>query len=84
MTVMSAVSGTLVVITCFAFIDDTDVIHSRTNTTSKQIGQEMQNIMDTWEGGIRATGGALKPSKSHWYLVDFKWIPQLLRWGLPA
>jgi hypothetical protein len=28
MTVLSAVSGTLVAIACFAFVDDTDVIHS--------------------------------------------------------
>jgi hypothetical protein len=37
--------------------------------------------MDTWEGGIRATGGALEPSKSHWYLLDFKWIPKQLCWN---
>jgi hypothetical protein len=80
MTVLSAVSGTLVVIACFAFVDDTDIIHSRANTTGEQIGREMQDVMDTWEGGIRATGGALEPSKSHWYLLDFKWIPQRLRW----
>jgi hypothetical protein len=82
MTIMSAVSGTLVVIACFAFafIDDTDVIHSQTNTTGEQIGHEMQVVMDTWEGRIRATSGALEPSKSHWYLINFKWIPQRLRW----
>jgi hypothetical protein len=40
----------------------------------------MQEVMDTWEGGICATKGALEPSKSHWYLLDFKWIPQSLRW----
>jgi hypothetical protein len=38
-------------------------------------GHEMQAVMDTWEGRIRATGGALEPSKCHWYLIDFKWIP---------
>jgi hypothetical protein len=80
MTVLSAVSGTLLSIACFAFVDDTDVIHSRPSTTGEEIGSEMQNVMNTWEGGIRATGGALEPSKSHWYLIDFKWIPQRLRW----
>jgi hypothetical protein len=62
MTVMSAVSDTLVVVACFAFVDDTDMIHSQTNTTGKQIGKQMQAVMDTWEGRIQATGGALKPS----------------------
>jgi hypothetical protein len=33
----------------------------------------MQSAMDTWEGGIRATGGALKPEKSFWYLIRFCW-----------
>jgi hypothetical protein len=33
----------------------------------------MQGAVDHWEGGLRASGGALVPSKSHWYLVDFKW-----------
>jgi hypothetical protein len=81
MTILSALSGTLVVVACFAFVDDTDVIHSRPKTTGEQIGHDMQAVMDTWEGGIRATGGALEPSKSHWYLIDFKWIPQRLQWS---
>jgi hypothetical protein len=29
--------------------------------------------MDTREGGIRATGGALEPEKSFWYLIRFCW-----------
>ena len=33
----------------------------------------MQRSLDHWEGGIRATGGAIVPEKSHWYLIDFKW-----------
>jgi hypothetical protein len=40
----------------------------------------MQEVMNTWEGGIRATGGALNPSKSYWYMIDFKWVPDKLRW----
>lgn len=33
----------------------------------------MQEARDHWEGGLRASGGALVPSKSHWYLADFLW-----------
>jgi hypothetical protein len=82
LTLHSALSGTLVAIACFAFVDDTDVIHSRydVNTPGKVIAAEMQAVVDLWEGGIRATGGALEPSKSYWYLIDFKWIPDKLRW----
>ena len=27
---------------------------------------EMQAALDHWEGGLRASGGALVPDKSHW------------------
>jgi hypothetical protein len=26
-----------------------------------------------WDGGLTVTGGALEPSKSFWYLVDYTW-----------
>jgi hypothetical protein len=29
--------------------------------------------LSAWEGGLRATGGAIVPEKSHWYLIDFVW-----------
>jgi hypothetical protein len=31
------------------------------------------SALDLWEGGIRATGGAIVPEKSHWYLINFIW-----------
>ena len=33
----------------------------------------MQEALDHWEAGLTATGGAIVPSKSFWYLVDYKW-----------
>ena len=33
----------------------------------------MQKAIDTWEGGLRASGGALVPAKSYWYLIDHWW-----------
>jgi hypothetical protein len=32
----------------------------------------MQAVVDMWEGGLRASGGALVPSKSYWYLIHFR------------
>ena len=29
--------------------------------------------MDTWEDLLKATGSALVPDKSFWYLINFKW-----------
>jgi hypothetical protein len=28
---------------------------------------------DTWEGGLKATCGAIVPEKTFWYLIDFSW-----------
>jgi hypothetical protein len=33
----------------------------------------MQQVIDTWECFLRATGGALRDDKSYWYLVNFKY-----------
>ena len=34
----------------------------------------MQGQIDHWEGGLRATSGALlREDKSFWYMIDYKW-----------
>jgi hypothetical protein len=58
---------------CYTFVDDSDVVHStktHDSDTSALVG-EMQNVVDMWEGGLRASGGALVPSKSYWFLIHF-------------
>ncbi len=63
---------------CYAFVDDTDLVHSSSEDSPMDdygmtdIIQEMQSVVDTWEGGLRASGGALVPSKSYWYLIHFQ------------
>ena len=61
-------------ITCFAFVDDTDLIHCshNPNVTSAQLIQEAQQALFKWEGLIWATGSDLAPEKSYWYLVDVR------------
>ena len=59
---------------CYTFVDDTDLVHSPSaDISSPQLIVEMQQVLNHWEGGLRASGGALVPSKSYWYLVDFTW-----------
>jgi hypothetical protein len=72
---LSAMAGTLVSFVCYAFVDDTDVIHSAESidTPGEVAIQEMQGVLDRWGGLLRATGGALVPSKSYLYAIDFKW-----------
>jgi hypothetical protein len=52
---------------CYAFVDDTDLVHSSTSDLGlTELIHEMQEVVDTWEGGLRASGGALVPDKSYW------------------
>jgi hypothetical protein len=74
-TFVSAISCAIVSFVCYAFVDDTDLVHTRhgDDIAGADLIPEMQDVLDHWEGGLRTSGGALVPSKSHWYLVDFKW-----------
>ena len=59
----------------YAFVDDTDIVQTASNATEPAalVAAKIQASMDEWEGGLWATGGALAPAKSHWYLIDFQW-----------
>jgi hypothetical protein len=46
----------------YSFFDDTDIIQSGQPWEPFQVlANRMQADMDTWEGGLRATGGVLDP-----------------------
>jgi hypothetical protein len=46
----------------YSFVDDTDIIQSiQPGETFQVLAMRVQDDMDTWEGGLRATGGALEP-----------------------
>jgi hypothetical protein len=58
----------------YCFVDDTDLVAFPDHVTSaKEVAASMQEAVDAWEAGIRATGGAIVPEKSHWYLIDYRW-----------
>ena len=59
----------------YAFVDDTDLVVTakKESDTFREVAVAMQGSLSAWEGGICATGGAIEPSKSHWYLIDFTW-----------
>ena len=56
----------------FAFVDDTDLIQDATTNDPRRVTENIQQSLDLWEAVLRATGGALVPNKSFWYLVDYK------------
>jgi hypothetical protein len=58
----------------FGFVDDTDLAISNEKCNyAKEAARELQKAVAAWEGGLRATGGALEPTKSLWYPIEFKW-----------
>jgi len=55
-------------------VDDTDLIESKFSTIDNEdLRNTLQQAVDTWEGSLKATCGAIVPEKTFWYLVDFKW-----------
>jgi hypothetical protein len=69
----SLISQRAVSITCFAFVDDTDIIHVNNDRTvpTQELIHDAQRAL--WEDLLTATGGALAPNKSYWYLVEVIW-----------
>jgi hypothetical protein len=58
----------------YCFVDDTDLVEFPSEiTTADSVAHSIQHAVDAWEAGIRATGGAIVPDKSHWYLIAYKW-----------
>jgi hypothetical protein len=73
--IMMGISVILISFLCYAFVDDTDLIYtgSSIDTPGNEILHDMQRFVTHWEGGLRATGGALRVDKSCWYLIDLVW-----------
>ena len=61
LSIISALSFSALVMAGFAFIDDTDIIHSANDphTCSFEVLQQAQTALNTWEDILRVTGGAL-------------------------
>jgi hypothetical protein len=54
----------------YSFVDDTDIFQSgQPGEPFQVLVTRMQEAMDIWEGGLRATRGALDPEKSFLYLI---------------
>ena len=58
----------------FAFVDDTDLVHVALHPSiqAQDTLRTSQKMFLKWENLLDATGGALRPEKCFWYLIDFK------------
>ena len=56
-----------------SFVDDTDLLQTSPSLhdSVQQFQHKMQQAIDAWSTGLRATGGALVPSKSWIYPIEF-------------
>jgi hypothetical protein len=77
-----AIANEVVCIVFFNFVDNTDLVLTAGlyMTGEDDIDAEMQDVLDTWEGGLKATGGALVPTQSYWYLIYLKCRPNI-KWA---
>jgi hypothetical protein len=71
----ACISGDTIRFVGYSFMDDTDLIQSVADPddTEEMVVDQMQWALDTWEGSLRATRGAIVPEKSFWYLIVFQW-----------
>jgi hypothetical protein len=69
----AAISGDTLRIAGFSYVDDTDLTQSTTPmaTTAEEVLEKIQEGLNTWEGLVRASGGALSNDKSCWWFIDF-------------
>ena len=74
MEIIMCLSLILFSIVGFAWVNDTDLVHSAKNsiTPAEDILEEAQDMLSMWEGVLLATRAALVPKKSFWYMIDFK------------
>jgi hypothetical protein len=74
MKLLSPISRMNLFLVGFGFVDDTDLaISSDDYSSARDAASALQQAVTAWEGGLRATGGALEPSKSLWYPIEFGW-----------
>lgn len=81
--VLTCLSEKLIAFLCYAFVDDTDLAHTgcSVDTPGLDVLRAMRRFVTHWEGGLRATGGALRVDKSCWYLIDFVWTNNKWRYA---
>ena len=58
------------------FVDDTDLLHMDMTRTEmlEDTHEALQQSVSSWGTKLLATGGALKPPKCFYYLIDYEWL----------
>ena len=73
--IRSALSASILRLCSWSFVDDSDIPVFETGPTDTEIDllQRLQHAVSIWEGGLRATGGALTLLKSFLTIALYRW-----------
>jgi hypothetical protein len=66
-----AISRELFLIVGYSYVDDCDLFQSGENPL--EVLESMQALIRSWGSLVEVTGGALRPDKSWWYLIEYTW-----------
>ena len=71
----AAISNEILRYVALLFVDDGDLptMGLDKGETMISVAQRHQDAVDCWSGGLRVTGGALKPAKCFWFPIEWKW-----------
>ena len=76
-TMIACLSLLTLVMACFMFVDDDQYQQTAEDVydSGEDVLAKSQAGLDQWVGFLQATGGAINPEKSYWYLLDYEWTP---------
>lgn len=73
--VQAAITLQFLAFIAIMYVDDTDIILVATqqNETFQDVYTRALHAIKVWQEAIRISGGALRPNKCYWTVIDFRW-----------
>ena len=70
----ACISLILLIMVCYSFVDNVklETVAEDVNDHGESQVPRAKALLDQWAGMIEATGGAIDPAKSYWYLLVFE------------
>ena len=74
MEAKSNITGRIFLLAAIIYVDNTDLLHWAKfyGISDDEFVAQIQQATNDWGMLVQATGGAVKPSKSFWYLMSWK------------
>jgi hypothetical protein len=70
-----AISGMEIHLVGYAFVDDSDIIQTVVirDMDIDKVFEQAQQGLNTFVGGMKVTGGQVRPDKCNYYKIEFVW-----------